>query len=402
MNMPRSQPGKTEFIALMGMTFATIAFSIDSMLPALPDIGQALTPRDLNRAQLVLTSFVLGMGIGTMFTGPLSDAIGRRKVLLAGFVLYIIGAILGMLAGSLEMLLAARVIQGLGSAGPRVVAMAIVRDLYAGRQMARLMSFVMMVFTLVPAIAPSMGAAIIALVGWRGMFGAFVLFALINSTWFILRQPETLPVDKRREFRPVKLWEGLREVLANPTVRITILVQTMVFGSLFGMLSSTQQVFDITFDRGASFPLWFGGVALAAGTASYVNSVLVVRLGMRRIVLITLFVQMLLSGSFALSIWFGLLSGNIYFGAFVLWMTSIFFMAGMTIGNLNAIAMEPMGHMAGMAASVTSAIFTVLAVSIAAPMGLAFDGTPLPLTIGVFLCATTGVMLIQLLIRRAP
>ena len=401
MNTPQSPLSKREFIALMGMTSATIAFSIDAMLPSLPEIGKALTPEAINRAQLVLTSFVLGMGIGTFFTGPLSDAFGRRRVLLAGFVLYMIGAILGMLAGSLELLLAARVIQGLGSAGPRVVAMAVIRDRFSGRQMAQVMSFVMMVFTLVPAFAPSMGAGIIYLVGWRGLFGAFVVFAILNSLWFSLRQPETLAPENRREFRPAKLWEGVKEVLANHTVRITIIVQTMIFGALFGLLSSTQQVFDITFGQGANFPLWFGGIALVSGTASVVNAAFVVRIGMRRIIRITLATQILLAGGFAFLVGFNLMPAALYFSAFLLWMTSVFFMAGMTIGNLNAIAMEPMGHMAGMAASVTSAIFTVSAVMIAAPIGLAFDGTPLPLAIGVFCCAALALLLMQL-IRNEP
>ncbi|AXX97895.1 multidrug effflux MFS transporter [Profundibacter amoris] len=401
MNTPQSPLGKREFIALMGMTSASIAFSIDAMLPSLPEIGQALTPEAINRAQLVLTSFVLGMGIGTFFTGPLSDAFGRRRVLLGGFFLYMIGALLGMLAGSLELLLAARLIQGLGAAGPRVVAMAVIRDRFSGRQMAQVMSFVMMVFTLVPAFAPSMGAGIIYLVGWRGLFGAFVLFAIINSLWFGLRQPETLLPENRREFRPAKLWEGVKEVLANRTVRTTIMVQTMIFGSLFGMLSTTQQVFDITFGQGANFPLWFGGIALVAGTASVVNATFVVRLGMRRIIRVTLMVQIMLSGGFAILVWSGLMPATLYFPAFLLWMTSVFFMAGMTIGNLNAIAMEPMGHMAGMAASVTSALFTVSAVLIAAPIGLAFDGTPLPLAIGVFSCAAVALALMQM-IRREP
>ncbi len=401
MNTPQSPLGKREFIALMGMTSASIAFSIDAMLPSLPEIGQALTPEAINRAQLVLTSFVLGMGIGTFFTGPLSDAFGRRRVLLGGFFLYMIGAFLGMLAGSLELLLAARLIQGLGAAGPRVVAMAVIRDRFSGRQMAQVMSFVMMVFTLVPAFAPSMGAGIIYLVGWRGLFGAFVVFAIINSLWFGLRQPETLLPESRREFRPAKLWEGVKEVLANRTVRTTIMVQTMIFGSLFGMLSTTQQVFDITFGQGANFPLWFGGIALVSGAASVVNAAFVVRLGMRRIIRVTLMVQIMLSGGFAILVWSGLMPAMLYFPAFLLWMTSVFFMAGMTIGNLNAIAMEPMGHMAGMAASVTSALFTVSAVLIAAPIGLAFDGTPLPLAIGVFSCATVGLLLMQM-IRREP
>lgn len=401
MKTPQIPLGKPEFVALMGMSFASIAFSIDAMLPALPEIGQALTPDAMNRAQLVLTSFVLGMGLGTFFTGPLSDAFGRRPVFLAGFALYMVGAVLAILAESLELLLAARVLQGIGVAGPRVVALAIIRDCYSGRQMAQLMSFVMMVFTLVPAFAPSIGAGIIALVGWRGLFGAFVLFAVINSGWFAWRQPETLAPQSHRPLKMSLLWAGMVEVLSNPVVRTTILVQMLVLSVLFGMLSSVQQIFDITFDQGANFPLWFGVVALVSGTASILNAVLVVRLGMRRLIRVTLAVQVIMSGLMVLTIWLNMIPDWAYFPIFLFWMITVFFMAGMTLGNLNAIAMEPMGHMAGMAASVVSAISTVMAATIAAPIGLAFDGTPLPLAVGAFLCVSVALGLMQL-IRREP
>ncbi|MCF6315123.1 MAG: multidrug effflux MFS transporter [Marinosulfonomonas sp.] len=401
MKSPQTPLKKPEFVALMAMSFATIAFSIDAMLPALPTIGAALTPDDLNRAQLILTSFVLGMGLGTFFTGPLSDAFGRRRVLLGGFVIYMIASVWAMLAGSLEMVLAARVLQGIGAAGPRVVAMAVIRDRYAGRQMAQLMSFVMIVFTLVPAFAPALGAVIIAFVGWRGLFGAFVVFAVINSLWFGLRQPETLDENSRRAFRAPVLWSGTVEVLSNRTVRITIMVQTLMLGALFSMLSTTQQVFDITFEQGDNFPLWFGGLALISGTAGLLNATLVVRLGMRLLIRTTLLVQIILSGSIAAMLLLNIMPDWAYFVLFLVWMTSIFFMAGMTLGNLNAIAMEPMGHMAGIAASVVSSISTVLAVAIAAPVGLAFDGTPLPVIIGVFCCAILALGLMQL-IRHEP
>lgn len=401
MKSPQTALKKPEFVALMAMSFATIAFSIDAMLPSLPEIGAALTPTDLNRAQLVLTSFVLGMGLGTFFTGPLSDAFGRRRVLLGGFVIYMLASVLAMMAGSLEMLLAARLLQGVGAAGPRVVAMAVIRDQYEGRQMAQLMSFVMMVFTLVPAFAPSLGALIIMAVGWRGLFGAFVVFALINGTWFAMRQPETLPPSARRAFRVNILWAGVKEVLSNHVVRVTIMAQTLILGALFSMLSSVQQLFDITFNQGSNFPLWFGFVALVSGTAGIVNASLVIRLGMRLLIRVTLAVQIVMSGMVICLLGLDIMPEALYFPIFIFWMITVFFMVGMTLGNLNAIAMEPMGHIAGMAASVASSISTVLAVAIAAPVGLVFDGTPLPLAMGVFFCVCGALGLMQM-IRREP
>lgn len=398
---PKRALKKPEFVGQMAMSFAIIAFSIDAMLPALPEIAAALTPDDHNRAQLILTSFVLGMGFGTFFTGPLSDAFGRRRIFLAGIVLYIIASIWTMLAGSLEMMLAARVLQGIGAAGPRVVALALIRDQYSGRQMAQLMSFVMMVFTLVPAFAPSFGALIVAGFGWRGMFGAFVIFALINGTWFALRQPETLAPQSYRAFRPKVLWAGAVEVLSSNIMRITIMVQTLILGCLFAMLSTVQQVFDTTYNQGTNFPIWFGAIALISGTAGLVNAALVVRVGMRMLIRIMLAVVIVVSGVFALAMATNALPESASFVFFLFWMITIFYMAGMTLGNLNAIALEPMGHIAGMAASVSSALSTVLAVMIAAPIGLTFDGTPLPLVFGVFCCVVVALGLMQFL-RHEP
>lgn len=386
---------RTEFIALLAMLFATVAFSIDSMLPALPEIGRALSPDNLNQAQLVLTSFVFGMGIGTFFTGPLSDSFGRKKVIVIGAALYIIASGVALFTQGMEMLLLARVVQGLGAAAPRVVGLAIVRDLYSGRDMARIMSFAMMVFTLVPAVAPLLGAGVISLVGWRGIFGSFVVFSILSTGWLILRQPESLPVDDRRPFQPAKIWEAVREMMAHPTVRLSIATQTLCFSTLFMSISLIQPIFDVVFDRGSSFPFWFGVVALMSGTASLLNASLVMRFGMRRMVTFAVALQILLSGGMSL-IWlqFGTegLGLDLMFFIFLVWITSVFFNAGLTLGNLNAITLEPMGHIAGTAASVSGGIATVISAAIAAPVGLTFNGTPLPLTLGVALAMVLALV----------
>jgi DHA1 family bicyclomycin/chloramphenicol resistance-like MFS transporter len=379
----RPRLSEAEFVALMAMLAATVAFSIDAMLPALPRIGAELSPGAPNAAQLVVIAFVLGMGLATFVVGPLSDAFGRKPVMLAGAALYCAGAAWGALSGDLASLLAARLVQGMGAAGPRVVAQAMIRDLYAGRGMARITSFVMAVFTLVPAVAPLMGAAIIAATDWHGVFWSFVVFSLASAVWLALRQPETLPPEARRPLRPRGLLLRAREVLAHPVVRRAALVQAMVFGGLFATIASVQQVYETTFDKAASFPLWFGGVALIAGTASFLNARLVMRLGMLVLLRRALAAQVALSLAVAGAWAAGLLPEAARFPAFLAWQVGSFALAGLTIGNVQAIAMEPMGHQAGMAASVISAVATVLAVCVAAPIGLAFDGTPLPLMLGV-------------------
>ena len=389
---PRQQaPSRNEFIALMAMMLATVAFSIDAMLPSLPEIGEALSPDNINRVQLVITSFVLGMGMGTFLTGPLSDALGRKPVIIGGAAVYIAAATVAAFSQRLEVLLLARLVQGFGAAGPRVVALAIIRDLYAGRGMAQIMSFVMMVFTLVPALAPTIGNGIIALAGWRAVFGAFVIFSLLSVTWLTIRLPETLPKEQRRPFQPAMIASALREIFAHPVVRLSLVVQTLTFGMMFAFLSSTQQIFDVTFGREDTFHLWFGGIAVCASSASFLNAVLVVRLGMRFLVTTMLKVQVCLSGTMVVLLFAGL-HGMPLFAVFVVWQTSIFFQAGLSVGNLNAIAMEPMGHIAGMAASIIGAISTILAVVLAAPIGLAFDGTPLPLAIGVVIYAALALL----------
>lgn len=394
---PSARPSQPlpEFIAMLALVFAIVAFSIDAMLPALPEIAEALTPQNVNRAQLVLTSFVGGMGLGLFFAGPLSDAYGRKPVITAGFALYAIAAIAAVFANSMEMLLAARFVQGFGAAAPRIVSLALVRDLYQGREMARITSFVMMIFILVPAIAPSIGAGIIHLVGWRGVFGAFVLLALVGSLWINLRQAETLPVARRRKLNLPSLISGAREVLGDPQVRLVTVVMTLGFGQMFALLSSAQQLFVETYQKGAEFPLWFAGMALLSGTGTVLNARYVLRLGMRRLVKAAYAMQVVVSGVMLVLVFGDLLPEALRFPAFFLWSVSVFFMAGITFGNLNAMALQRMGHLAGMAASVVAAVSTIGAVLIAAPVGLLYDGTARPIILATLVCSGLALRLMR-------
>lgn len=395
--VPRRLP-QAEFIALMAMLMATIAFSVDAMLPALPEIGAALSPDNLNNAQLMVTSFVLGMGVGTFFTGPLSDAFGRKPVMVAGAIVYVIASAVAWASSTLELMLAARVVQGFGAAGPRVVALALIRDLYSGPHMARILSFVMLVFSLVPALAPTMGYFIIAGFGWRAIFAAFIIFAVLSLLWLMIRQPETLAPENRRPLSIRSLGTAVGEMFRHRTARLSILVQTLTLGMLFTVLSSTQQVFDITFGQGAYFHYWFGGIAIVAASASVLNARIVVQLGMRAIIKAMFTAQI---GITALMIAVTAADAPYWlsFGTYVFWVTSNFFQAGLTIGNLNALALEEMGHIAGMAASVIAAFSTIGAVLIAAPVALAFDGTPMPMAIGTFVSASLALWLTTLIKR---
>lgn len=381
-----------EFVALMAMLMATIAFSIDAILPGLPAIAAELSPNAPNQAQLVVTAFVVGMGVATLVTGPMSDRFGRKPVVVCSALVYCAGALIAWAAQSLEVLLLGRLVQGLGAAGPRVVVMAFTRDLYSGREMARIMSFAMLIFSLVPGLAPSLGHVIIGNFGWRAVFLSFLIFSVLSVSWMWLRQPETLAPEARRPISAGSMWRAIKEMVALPTVRLSTLVQTLVLGVLFAMISSTQQIFDKTYGQGENFHLWFGGMAILAASASVINARLVTRLGMRAIIKATMLIQVVLSSLMALIVLLHFPNAvELWFYAF--WNLTLFMMVGMTLGNLTTLAMEPVGHIAGLAASVISASSTVGAVVIAVPIGLAFNGTPLPLALGSIICSALSIWL---------
>lgn len=382
-----------EFTALLAALFATVAFSIDSMLPALPQIAAELSPGDVNRAQLILTVFVAGMGTGMLFAGPISDAVGRKRTILGGLVIYMLAALLSHQASSLGFLLAARFVQGCGAAAPRIVGLAVVRDLHSGRQMARVVSFVSTVFLLIPAVAPSIGAAIVGLWGWRAQFLVFVAFALTVGAWLSIRQPETLPPERRRALSAASLIAAAREVLSDREVRAYSAVMTLGLGQMFALLSSAQQLFGETFGRQDSFPKWFAVMALLASVGALTNSRLVMRVGMRKLAMRAYLAQAIFSVVVVGVFKAGILTGTPAFALFFVWATSIFAMAGLTFGNVQALSMHKMGHIAGMAASIVGAISTVLAAVVAAPIGLAFDGTPVPVMLGAAIASTLAFVL---------
>ena len=399
MNLSPTKPlPRGEFIALIAVMFAIVALSIDAMLPALPDIAQAFALDNPNIAQLVITSFVFGMGLGTLFTGPLSDAFGRKTVIILGGLLYVVAALVCAVAPNMETLLIARLVMGLGAAGPRVAVIALVRDLYNGREMAKVMSFVMMIFILVPAIAPMMGQVVIWFAGWHMIFVGYVVFAAVAMAWLGLRQPETLPPAARRPLSIGALISATAEVLRIRIIIVSIAAQALTMGCLFAALSSMQSIFDQRFDRADSFPMWFAVIALASSVGSVINANVVVRIGMRRVVIVTYAVELILTLVFLTLILSHLLPEPLAFPVHILWTISLFTMMALTNGNLNALAMEPVGHIAGLAASVTGSLATVISVGLAVPVGMAFDGTPVPLMIGTALFV--GLALI--LIRMAP
>ena len=383
-------PSQREFVSLMAMLFAGVALSIDAMLPALPAIAAELSPGAVNRAQLVVGLFFAGMGLGTLVAGPVSDAFGRKITLMICAAIFLVGAALSAAAPSLELLLTARFLQGIGAAGPRSVGMAMVRDLYKGRDMARIVSLVMTIFTLVPAVAPLVGQGVMLFGSWRLIFVAFIVFGLATHIWLGLRQPETLAPSHRRPLRVALLWQASREIFAHPTARLSILCQSLSLACLVAILSSQQGIFARHFDREASFPMWFGIIAILSMSGSLANARLVNRIGMRAMVKATYAGLVGLTALLLLLLVTGLMPAALEFPAHILWSVALFAMMGLTMGNLNAMAMEELGHIAGLAASLMTSAATVLSVILAIPVGLAFQGTQVPLLVGVLAFSGLG------------
>ena len=388
-----------EFISLMAMLVATVAISIDAMLPALPDIALKLTANNPNQVQLILSTFIGGMAIGTLVVGPLSDSFGRKNIIYAGAAIYITFSALCMFATNLETMIIARVFQGIGAAAPRVVSQALVRDLYSGREMARITSFIMIIFSIVPAVAPLMGAGLILLFDWRAIFLVFILFALVSTFWTAIRIREPLRAEMRIPFQLKIFQAAFLNIISIGIVRISIITLIFSYGTLFTCILLVQQVFDQFFGRAGSFPEWFAVIAALSASASFLNSMLVMKLGMRRLISAALRVQVALSALMLLMFYAGIISGDLGFAFFVFWVFSLFFQAGLTLGNLTALSMEPLGHIAGTAASVISAIATLGSAALATIAGHFFNGTPLTMIVSILLFASLGALSAHLLQR---
>lgn len=384
--------GSREFVALMALSMSLVALAIDAMLPGLAEIAADLNVADENDRQLVITFLFLGLAVGMLFYGPVSDSIGRRPPMFAGFALFIVGTIIAIFAQSFEVLLAARFIQGLGAAGPRIITIAIIRDGAAGREMARVMSLVMMIFILVPAIAPALGQVILLVAGWRMIFVALVLVAMITICWFSARQPETLVEAERRPFSLSRIGHAFQEILRNRTAVVYTVAAGMIFGGFIGFLNSSQQILQEHYGLGPRFPFFFAILALTIGVSSWVNSRLVIRFGMRFLSRVALRIIAITALLFIAVHWLGNPPLLIAMG----YLMVSFFFTGILFGNLNALAMDPLGHIAGMASSVIGATTTLISLTLGYLIGTAYNDTMIPVTIGFGGLSLVSLMLFHL------
>jgi DHA1 family bicyclomycin/chloramphenicol resistance-like MFS transporter len=393
MNTDQNNLSFREFVLLMALMLSLVALSIDAMLSALPEIGRDLGVQRSNNSQLIISLLIFGMAVGQMIYGPLSDSTGRKPAVYAGFGLFIVGCLFSIFATSFSMMLIGRGLQGIGIAGPRIVTVAIVRDQYEGRAMARVMSFVMAVFILVPILAPAFGQIMLIVADWRAIFGALLALTVVVLTWFWLRQPETLTPNRRRPFSLKRIGLAIHEILGNRVSFGYTLTAGLIFGAFLGYLNSAQQIFQEQYGLGRLFPIFFGILAVSLGCASLANARLVMRFGMRR--LATRALQLI--GGLAV-IFFTtayLLDGHPPLWVLMIYFLLSYFCIGVLFGNLNALAMEPLGHIAGVGAAVVGSLSTLISVLLGTLIGQSYNGTVLPLVGGFAILSVVSLGVMQ-------
>ncbi|WP_210202824.1 multidrug effflux MFS transporter [Bradyrhizobium sp. SK17] len=382
--------GFPEFVVVIASIMALNPLAMDMMLPALPNIRSAFQIADANRPQMVLSIFLVGFGVGQFVMGPLSDRFGRRPVLLGGMTVYTIAGLLAIMAPSFETLLLARALQGLGTAATRVIATSIVRDCYAGRRMASVMSLAMMVFIAVPVIAPSFGQAVMLLTHWRGIFVLLMIYGVVALAWSAMRMPETLPKELRKSLAIPDVLSAFRQTVTNRQTLGYALAAGGVQGSLFAFVFSSQQIFTEIFKLGHYFPVAFAACAVGVAIAGFLNSRIVGRIGMRVISHAALTGFVVVAGVLFLTVKTGTLSLPLFMVLSGLMM----FAFGLMMANFTALAMEPQGKIAGTASSLYGTITTLLGIGVGTTIGQDYDGTLGPFATGFFLCTLAALAVV--------
>ncbi len=382
------------FVPLMAFLMSLIALAIDAMLPALNQIKESLNIENANDVQLVISSVFFGMSFGLLLFGPLSDAYGRKKPLYFGILIFIIGSFVSLLSKDLDIMLFGRFLQGFGASSCRVISTAMIRDKFSGQEMGKVMSLIMMIFIIVPALAPSLGQLILFYSTWHSIFLTFIILAFIALLILWIRQEETLKLDKRIPISFKEIIRGSKETLTTTATRGYILSSGLIFGAFVGYLSSSQQILQNLYNAGDKFSLLFGCLAICIGISSFINSRLVDSYGMRELSIFSLIALCILSSVFLIYLFLsggstGLLQTMIYLG------TSFLFI-GILFGNLNTLAIEPLGHIAGMANSVISAVQTIISVGIGGYIGRLYNGTLYPLAGGFLILGILSIICIVL------
>ena len=372
---------RTEYIILMSVIVAVDALAIDAILPALSHMSDYFNIKNDNDRQYIVTSIFMGYAVGVMIFGVASDSFGRKRPIYVGFAIFLIGTLVTVFASDFSVLLLGRVLQGLGAAGPQIIPTAITRDIYKGRGMAQIMSLIMMVFLIIPAIAPMLGQLVLMIWNWQGIFIAIGIYSLFALAWFAIRLPETLLPELRVPFSFKQVFISVREVMRNNRAMKYTLAEGLAFGAILAYLSTAQQVFQEHFELGEKFPLYIGALALFMMVSSFLNSRLVESLGMRLLVLSSAALLFVISTSYLVVI---IMNNSVVpLWSFMFYAALVYFCLGILFGNMHSMAMEQVGHVAGVAASVVGCVSTLVATVLAAFIGSFYNDTITPIVMGL-------------------
>ncbi len=389
--MFKSRLSQFEFITLMASLMSIVALAIDALLPALNIIASDIGITQTKDNQLLITMIFLGLGLGSLIFGPLSDSLGRKPIVFMGFALFIIASFICIYADNLEVMILGRILQGIGLSAPRTISIAMVRDSYSGDYMARIMSFITVVFILVPIIAPALGKFVLDQYNWQAIFYIQILFSILVALWFWVRQPETLLKSQRIKFSTHIFIDGTKELLKHKQTIAYTLISGFITGSFMVYLSSSQQIFQMQYQLTEQFPFIFAGLAISVGAATFLNGTLVLKYGMKKLVTIAMVAFFIISLLYVV-LFYGKTNPSI--GIVLTFFGLQFFAIGFLFGNLRALAMEPVGHIAGIAAAITGFISTLMAVPISILIGKNVSNTALPLFIGFAICGILSIAIL--------
>lgn len=379
-----------EFVALMASLMSIVALAIDAILPAITDIGKTIHSLDPTQNQLLITMIFLGLGVGQLFFGPLSDSLGRKPIVYFGFIIFLIASVICLLAPNLEIMLVGRILQGIGLSAPRTISISIIRDTYRGDYMAKIMSFVTAFFILVPIVAPAIGKAILDFMGWQGIFYIQLFFALVVGVWFWKRQKETLKPNYKVLFSLAVFVAGTKEIFKyKETVSCTI-ISGLITGSFLVYLSSAQHVFEELYGLKETFPYVFAGLAFSVGFSTLMNGTLVLRFGMRNLSFLALVTFTMIALGYSLIFWN---AKDPSLAVLLLFLSLLFLCLGFIWGNMRSIAMEPIGHIAGIGAAITGFISTILSIPISIFVGSFIEDSVWALFAGLGVCGLLSVLL---------
>lgn len=391
-----AQKPNFEFVALMAALMSIVALAIDAILPAISNIGEAIQSYDSTDNQLLVTMIFLGLGVGQLFFGPISDSFGRKPVVYLGFSIFLVASIICLFAPSLEIMVIGRILQGIGLSAPRTISISIIRDTYHGDYMAKVMSFVTAFFILVPVVAPAIGKLILDAAGWEAIFYVQMVFVFVVAIWFWKRQEETLHPEYKIPFTSHVFVDGLKEFMKYRETIAFTLISGLVTGAFLVYLSSAQHIFEDQYALKEVFPYIFAGLAISIGLSTFLNGTLVMRFGMRKLSLMATIVFCLVALTYTLLF---LNSPNPSIYILVGFLSIQFFCLGFMWGNFRSIAMEPIGHIAGIGAAINGFISTVLSIPIATFIGEFVKNSVWPLFAGLAICGMCALA-IFLLVHR--